>query len=111
VNFEAYLISKKIDPAAFEKAEPQLWKTWNYEFENIHPNSFTAQKLYLINPIRRKYPLKSELVKGLEQTVSITQETSSAENKPAENKTSGPPTSSPKPYIPKPVFKPKPKIS
>ena len=35
-----------------------LWKTWSTEFESMHPNSFTAQKLYLINPIRRKYPFE-----------------------------------------------------
>jgi len=27
----------------------------------MHPNSFTAQKLFLINPIRRAFPLKEEL--------------------------------------------------
>ena len=26
--------------------------------DQVHPDSFTAQKLFLINPIRRKFPLK-----------------------------------------------------
>src|SRR5687768_3513436 len=56
-TFEAYLGSKKIDSEAFRKAEPDLWKAWKGEFEQMHANSFTVQKLNLINPIRRKYHL------------------------------------------------------
>lgn len=58
MSFEAYLIAKKIDSNAFSSAEPDLFKNWKSEFEQMHPNSFTMQKLNLINPIRRKYPLK-----------------------------------------------------
>jgi hypothetical protein len=57
MDFEAYLISKRIDSARFNSAEPALWQSWRTEFEQVHPNSFTVQKLYLINPIRRKYQL------------------------------------------------------
>lgn len=57
-DFEAYLISKKIDSRAFKDAEPEVWQAWQAEFEQVHPNSFTVQKLNLINPIRRKYLLK-----------------------------------------------------
>jgi hypothetical protein len=63
VNFEEYLIAKKIDAAAFKKAEPARWNEWENEFVQVHPNSFTSQKLYLINPIRRKYPLQEPLKK------------------------------------------------
>lgn len=55
--FEAYLASKKIDPAAFRSGEPEMWESWKKEFEAMHPNSFTVQKLNLINPVRRKYHL------------------------------------------------------
>jgi hypothetical protein len=58
VNFEEYLRSKKIDAQAFLKAEPALFSVWKTEFEQMHPNSFTVQKLNLINPVRRKYILK-----------------------------------------------------
>jgi hypothetical protein len=58
VNFEQYLLDKKINSAAFKTAEPTQWEEWLREFDQINPNSFTAQKLYLINPIRRKYPLQ-----------------------------------------------------
>jgi hypothetical protein len=58
VNFEQYLLDKKINSAAFKTAEPARWEEWQGEFDQINPNSLTAQKLYLINPIRRKYPLQ-----------------------------------------------------
>ncbi len=58
MNFEEYLISKKIYSQAFRAAEPALWNEWNGLFEAMSPASFTAQKLYLINPLRRKYTLK-----------------------------------------------------
>ena len=56
-DFEAYLVSKKIDTSAFKNAEPDVWLVWKNEFEQMHPVSFTVQKLNLINPVRRKYPL------------------------------------------------------
>jgi len=56
-GFEAYLTSKRIDSGAFRDAEPELWEAWKKEFEQMHPNSFTVQKLNLINPVRRKYLL------------------------------------------------------
>jgi len=58
-GFEEYLISKKIDSGTFKNAEPEMWESWRKEFEQIHPNSFTVQKLNLINPIRRKYLLQT----------------------------------------------------
>jgi hypothetical protein len=57
MTFEVYLSSKKIDSEKFRQAESSTWADWKATFEQMHPNSFTAQKLYLINPVRRKYPL------------------------------------------------------
>jgi hypothetical protein len=57
-GFEAYLISKKIDSDAFRNAEPEMWNAWKKDFEQIHPNSFTLQKLNLLNPVRRKYMIR-----------------------------------------------------
>jgi hypothetical protein len=91
VNFEAYLTSKKIDSAAFQKAEPELWENWQKEFELLHPNSFTSQKLYLINPVRRKYQLK-EVVVAEAQKVPDSTPVSTTSSKP------------------KPMMRPKPKI-
>jgi hypothetical protein len=59
VSFEEYLSGKKIDSLAFKNAEPARWAEWEMEFAQLHPDSFTLQKLNLINPIRRKYPLAS----------------------------------------------------
>ena len=59
MNFEEYLISKKIDSQAFKAAEAMLWNEWNGLFDQMSADSFTAQKLYLINSIRRKYLLKT----------------------------------------------------
>ena len=59
MSFEDYLREKKIDTSAFKTNEPERWLEWNTIFVELSPASFTAQKLYLINPIRRKYPLKN----------------------------------------------------
>ncbi|WP_304233949.1 hypothetical protein [Jiulongibacter sediminis] len=57
MTFAEYLISKKIDGSAFQKAEPERFDEWQKVFEQVHPESFTAQKKFLINPTRRKYTL------------------------------------------------------
>ncbi|MEP6735459.1 MAG: hypothetical protein ABJA70_08070 [Chryseolinea sp.] len=108
MDFEAYLVSKKIDGVQFSTSEPQIWNAWKTEFDQIHPISFTAQKLYLINPFRRKYPLKVEAVR-----VEIKREAKPEIN---DDKTSSEPSliqppPLAKPAVPRPVFKPKPKIS
>lgn len=64
MDFEAYLASKRIDSQLFSSAEPELWQSWKRDFEQMHPGSFTMQKLNLINPIRRKYTLAVEVVKA-----------------------------------------------
>jgi hypothetical protein len=110
VDFEAYLISKKIDSAEFLKAEPVLWSSWKIEFEQMHPLSFTAQKLYLINPIRRKYLLKHEPAKVVTPPVEKPTEQPNVSAATTEQPVVKTP-SSPKPVVPRPVFKPKPKTS
>ncbi|HEX7013999.1 MAG TPA: hypothetical protein VF191_00710 [Cyclobacteriaceae bacterium] len=58
MTFEEYLVSKKIDPVLFREGDPTLWSSWERDFAEQHPASFTSQKLYLVNAIRRKYHLK-----------------------------------------------------
>ena len=58
MTFQEYLISKRIDSASFNLNEPERWTQFNFEFDQMHPKSFTAQKLFLINGIRRAHPLK-----------------------------------------------------
>lgn len=55
MTFEEYLSSKSIDSEKFRAAEPQHWAEWHSRFDLMHPASFTARHLYLINPLRRKY--------------------------------------------------------
>lgn len=58
MTFEEYLLSKKIDAEKFRKSEPQRFDEWKYLFTQMHAESFTAQKKFLINPTRRKYPIE-----------------------------------------------------
>lgn len=57
MDFQEYLKEKKIDPVKFQRSEPLLYAELAGLFGQLHPASFTAQKLFLINPIRRKYRL------------------------------------------------------
>lgn len=58
LSFEEYLINKKIDPQKFEQGEPQTFQSFKSLYEVVHPKSFTSQKLFLINKIRRKFHLE-----------------------------------------------------
>lgn len=57
MTFEEYLISKKIDKDKFAQAEPERFREWSTLFSQMHPESFTMHKKFLINPTRRKYHL------------------------------------------------------
>lgn len=59
-DFESYLKRKHIDPDSFRKNEPDRWTEYNHIFKQVHPESFTAMKLFKINGIRRKYPYNDE---------------------------------------------------
>jgi hypothetical protein len=58
MTWEEYCQKKKIDSESFRKHEPERWEEWKNMFEQIHPDSFTDQKKFLINDVRRKYLLK-----------------------------------------------------
>lgn len=59
-TFKDYLTGKKIDADQFKRSEHQLYIDLEKQFDQMHPNSFTDQKLFIINPLRRKYLLKEE---------------------------------------------------
>lgn len=61
MTFEEYLTSKKINSSAFQQADPERFAEWAREFVQMSPASFTAQKLYFINNIRRKCPIERPL--------------------------------------------------
>ncbi|GAB4395712.1 MAG: hypothetical protein OHK0053_05830 [Microscillaceae bacterium] len=56
-SFEQYLNEKKISAQDFRVAEPEKYTHFKTLFEAVHPNSFTAQKKFLLNQLRRQYPL------------------------------------------------------
>ena len=60
LTFDEYLKGKKIDAIAFQKSQNNKYLEWEKIFQQVHPNSFTAQKLFLINDVRRSYPIKAE---------------------------------------------------
>jgi len=62
MSFNDYLSKKKIDQQAFAKGEPSRFEELKTLFDQVHPDSFTAQKLFLINKTRRAYPLTEEAV-------------------------------------------------
>ncbi|TDB64554.1 hypothetical protein [Arundinibacter roseus] len=57
-DFEEYLFSKKIDAEKFKASESDRFYEWNTLFQQLHPESFTAQKKFLINDVRRRYLLQ-----------------------------------------------------
>lgn len=60
MTFEEYLKSKKIDSAKFHLNEGEIYDEYQTLFNQMHPSSFTAQKLFVINKLRRKYLLVVE---------------------------------------------------
>lgn len=60
LTFDEFLKKKKIDPESFKKGEPLRYEEFSDLFNQMHPKSFTLQKLFLLNPIRRRYPLNND---------------------------------------------------
>jgi len=99
MEFEEYLISKKIDPADFKKNEPDQYQSFAHLFSQMHPDSFTMQKLFLINGIRRTFPLPPE--KWVKEKSISPKPAKPVMKKPA------PPSGSKPKFRPKPIIKKK----
>jgi hypothetical protein len=56
--FEQYLEQKNINSEDFLWADPEHFQELKVIFNQMHPESFTVQKKFLINKLRRKYQLK-----------------------------------------------------
>jgi hypothetical protein len=67
MDFEEYLSQKRIDIRSFSQNDPKRFGEFKYLFEQMHPNSFTAQKLFLINEVRRKFPVGDKQIDDAEQ--------------------------------------------
>ena len=63
MTFEEYCQKKKISIEEFIKSDPKLYQDLFTYFEQVHPESFTQQKKFLINPLRRLYPLQNQKTK------------------------------------------------
>ena len=61
-DFENYLKQKMIDPENFRNSETGLWEDYKSQYDQMHPESFTARNLFKINRIRRKYPYSPDAV-------------------------------------------------
>lgn len=69
MTFEEYCTKKKIDSVRFNEDDPEQWKELAAIFEQISENSFTQQKKFLINDLRRKYLLsETEVPKQVSTT-------------------------------------------
>jgi hypothetical protein len=55
MEFQEYLKLKKISLIAFKKGDIDRFEEWETLFQTMHPESFTAQKKFLINEVRRRY--------------------------------------------------------
>ena len=56
--FKTFLEKKKIDWKLFRLGEPGRFEEWGRLYSQVSEPSFVAQKLFLINPLRRKYKLE-----------------------------------------------------
>lgn len=72
MTFEEYCLSKKIDPKAFASGDPDKWNELKNLFDQVHPNSFTLQKKFLINNLRHAYLLKETLTKTSSESKKAT---------------------------------------
>ncbi|MEP1033864.1 hypothetical protein [Ekhidna sp.] len=61
MKFDEYLSSKKIDSKKYKTAEPAQYAEFEKIFDQVHPDSFTQQKLFLINKIRRAHKLEEQV--------------------------------------------------
>lgn len=58
MEFEEYCTKKNIDAKAFEDAEKHYYAELKAIFDQISEASFTQQKMFIVNKIRRNYQIK-----------------------------------------------------
>lgn len=94
MNFEEFLIKKKIDPVQFKLGEKLLFPEFESHFSQMGEKSFDHSKKFWFNKLRRVHPLKEEpkpekLVEPVAQRVEINKtidaKPSLTENKPTDS--------------------------
>lgn len=88
-----FCTKKKIDFVKLQSFEPEIFCKWNKMLEVMSEESFSVQELFIINQIRRKYPLE-RVVNENPQNKSEGAQTNIENEPPVKPKA-------------KPVFKPK----
>lgn len=115
MEFAEYLRGKKIDEEAFARSDPDHYQEFKLLFAQLHPESLTAQKLFLINQIRRRYPLSVVAVEDVKPKPNPAKPKLGARPKPATKPVMKQPenateeeekTEKPKPAKAKPKVKP-----
>jgi hypothetical protein len=109
MDFSGWLTSKNIDAEAFRMGSPAEFAVWEEEFNQLSPASFQAQKLFLINKVRRTYQLPPEVsakAKPPKAALRPAKPTPTAERsaKPDEEVR---PEAKPETVVAKPKFRPK----
>lgn len=61
MTFQEYCTSKKIDAITFQKEKAELYSELEVIFNQVSPASFTQQKKFLINTIRRSFKLETKI--------------------------------------------------
>ncbi len=60
-EFASYLFQKKkINAECFASEEPERYAEWLALFSAVSIKNFEQQKLYLINPLRRRFRVEDE---------------------------------------------------
>ena len=59
-DFNQYLKAKKINPHCFKESMGTRYLEFLQVFDKVSPASFTAQKLFWLNRLRREFPLPAE---------------------------------------------------
>jgi hypothetical protein len=62
--FSDYLTKKNIHAERFKAEMPEMYAEWLLIFLQSHPKSFTMQKLFQMNEIRRKFLLNDKNAKS-----------------------------------------------
>jgi len=58
VSFDAYLREKRIDPVAFARSLPEVYKSWMDSFTYMVPETFTDQNIDLLEDFAQRFRLR-----------------------------------------------------
>jgi len=71
MEFDEFCKKKKIDPEKFRSKEPMRWGEFSLVFSQVSPESFTQQKKFLLNDLRKLYPFTELAIDGKAESVAV----------------------------------------